>query len=417
MSRPSVLLVDDRVDVRQTLKSVLARYGCDIVEAADGETALALLATTLFDVIFLDLKLPDLSGIEVLRRARERRQPFGRVIVLTGFLEPAATEETAKLGAFRHLTKDPISYSEVREAFDAAVSGDGPPPAPAREPAVEHTSHVPAPHARARPADKRRHDPRPHVLVLDDQVAWLDTIERMLGDDFAVVTTTDPEDACKQARDTHFDIVILDILLSGDVTGLEVLTRMAEWTLDLKAIILTGVFEDEDEAKLESGRRGARMFVRKSHLATLPDKVREILNDPPAPPSVFLSYDRRDKRRVRELYRRLKKAGVRPWMDTEDLLPGAKVDPSIETRIQASDHFVFCHSRHSWDKEGMIRWELNLALERLPRFREEKHYLIVLRLDETRVVGSLLRFHHVELFRPGGFQKLLRAIAADAPRK
>jgi hypothetical protein len=100
-------------------------------------------------------------------------------------------------------------------------------------------------------------------------------------------------------------------------------------------------------------------------------------------------------------------------MDTEDLLPGAAWDGRIEKHIRESDHFIFCHSRHSRDKEGTLRKELNLALARLPEFRPDRHYLIVARLDRTELAEPLRRIHSADLFERTGFEKLMQAIAAD----
>jgi CheY-like chemotaxis protein len=122
VTRSSVLLVDDRIAVRQTVESILRGFDAEFTHADDGASALALIATRPFDVIFLDLKLPDIHGTEVLRRACELREPLGRVIILTGFLDPGAREDAARLGAFKILTKAPISLGDVRNAFTAALA-------------------------------------------------------------------------------------------------------------------------------------------------------------------------------------------------------------------------------------------------------------------------------------------------------
>ncbi|MET0400208.1 MAG: response regulator [Longimicrobiaceae bacterium] len=415
MTRPSVLLVDDRVAVRRTLRSILAGFGCDFVEAADGETALALIAARPFDVIFLDLKLPDFSGTEILRLARERCERLGRVIVLTGFLEPEAKEETAKLGVFKHLTKDPINHADVRAAFATALAGVDPPPsAPTRDSGADHAPRPAAKRSRARPAGDTRDDSRPRILVLDDRQDCLDTIARVLGSEFTLTLTTDPEDACRRVRKERFDLVILDMRLPGGVSGLDVLTRMAETTPNLKAIIFTEYPGEGYDAAIESVRRGARTFVVKSQIASLSHTVKQVLNELVAAPSVFLSYDRRDRSTVSRLYKRLQQRGVLPWMDVNDLLGGTQYDPKIAERIEKSDHFVFCHSRHSRDKEGLLRKELNLALERQKGLREDRHFLITARLDQTEVIGPLAKFHYVDLFGRDGFENLMRAISADA---
>jgi CheY-like chemotaxis protein len=434
MRRPLVLLVEDRASIRQTLRKLLARYGCDITEVANGESALARMAETLFDVVFLDLKLPHISGLEVLQRMHGSEWPVGRVIVLTGFLEPSLREETARLGAFCHLTKDPISLSDVRAAFEAALAAGHPPPpsvlnevpAPPAVPGVAPEMETeatrvdppaagePKTPAPGRPVRGRRRDTRPRVLVLDDQKRWLKTIERLLGGEFAVTATGNPDDALRAVKRERFDAVILDVRLSKGASGLDVLVRMAANTLDLRAIILTGDDKERHRWAWISAKLGASEFVMKDELATVPAVLRGILKEPRFVPRVFLSYVRRDHDTVRKLYLRLEQQGMQPWMDTEDLLAAEEWDPRITRRIHEADHFVFCHSAHSWDTQGWTRKEVDTAIERLPFLPEGRHFLIVARLDETEVVGSLSRFQHVDLFRRGGFARLLRAVHADA---
>jgi|SRR6185436_3774990 len=127
MTTPTqVLIVDDRVSVRTTLRHTLRGFDCEICEAGKGAVALDLISKTYFDIVFLDLMLPDLPGIEILRQARESHARLGKVIILTGQPEPATQEEAKKLYAFRYLTKSPISREEIRRAFVEAISDSGP---------------------------------------------------------------------------------------------------------------------------------------------------------------------------------------------------------------------------------------------------------------------------------------------------
>lgn len=116
-----VLIVDDRAVARQTIRSILVDQMCVFEDAADGTTALVLMATHVFDVVFLDLRLPDISGIDVLREARVQNYAVGQVIVLTGLPEAATATAAMQLGAFRYLAKDPISREGIRTAFRDAV--------------------------------------------------------------------------------------------------------------------------------------------------------------------------------------------------------------------------------------------------------------------------------------------------------
>jgi CheY-like chemotaxis protein len=409
MTRPRVLLVDDRVAVRRTLKSILSGFDCDFTEATEGGTALALISRRQFDVIFLDLHLPVFAGIEILRRARRRNIALGRVIILTGLQDAKIKAEALKLGVFRVLTKDPISHLEVKETFIAALAGGAPPRGLVHEPGVGTVA--PPRESRENVVQDTRHHALPRVLVLDDQVAWLQTIARLLGNEFAVTLTTEPEEAFRWVTTEHFDAVIIDLKLPGGVWGLDVLTRMAASTPGLKAMILTGEARVGSDAEAESIRRGARAFKVKSQCRTLPEAIKAIVNAPATPPRVFLSYDRRDQPKVVRLYERLQKGGVVPWMDIKDLRGGTVWKAEIQQIIEEwSDHFIFCHSCHTANKEGPIRRELNLARERQKEFLDSRSFLITARLDQTEVERSLRDLHFVDLFRPHGFNKLLQTI-------
>ena len=116
-----VLIVDDRVNVRRTIKNMLLDFNCNFTEATKGEDALSLIGKDLYDVIFLDVRLPDISGIETLRRAKQAQPNLGKVIMLTGDSEEETRIEAEKLGAFAYLDKAPVKREEVRKKFVEAL--------------------------------------------------------------------------------------------------------------------------------------------------------------------------------------------------------------------------------------------------------------------------------------------------------
>jgi signal transduction histidine kinase len=116
----AVLLVDDEDDFRQTLAKRLARRGMAVDQAADGDQCLALLAAKPIDVVVLDVKMPGMSGIDVLRRINAARRRT-EVILLTGHATTADGVEGIKSGAFDYLTK-PIELEQlankIQQAFE-----------------------------------------------------------------------------------------------------------------------------------------------------------------------------------------------------------------------------------------------------------------------------------------------------------
>ena len=106
-----VMIADDDASVRSLLRLTLPAEGFEILEAADGADAIALLASETPDLVLLDWQMPGASGAEVLGTLR-RRLPDVSVIVLTASIERAERERAAALGADAFLTK-PFSPLEL----------------------------------------------------------------------------------------------------------------------------------------------------------------------------------------------------------------------------------------------------------------------------------------------------------------
>ncbi len=104
MTAIRVLLVDDELSFSQTLAKVLARRGFSVATATSGEEALARLAARPWDVVLLDVKMPDRDGLSVLADIRAMPDP-PEVIMLTGHLSHQEEEAGLNAGAFAYLLK------------------------------------------------------------------------------------------------------------------------------------------------------------------------------------------------------------------------------------------------------------------------------------------------------------------------
>jgi len=113
-----VLLVDDDEDFVFGLGQLLRRHGLDLGVAASGSEAFAAIARASWDIVMLDLGLPDRPGLEVLGEILAR-DPFCSVIVLTGRDEARTAVAALRLGAVHYLTK-PASFDEILVALEHA---------------------------------------------------------------------------------------------------------------------------------------------------------------------------------------------------------------------------------------------------------------------------------------------------------
>lgn len=112
MSARPILVVDDEKNIRLTLSQALEPLGMPVQTAMNGEEALSKLNAEGYGLLLLDLKMPGMDGMEVLRRVR-KKWPKIRVIILTAHGTIEFAVEAMKLGAVDFIQK-PFSPSEIR---------------------------------------------------------------------------------------------------------------------------------------------------------------------------------------------------------------------------------------------------------------------------------------------------------------
>lgn len=114
-----ILLVDDESSMRLTLTMLLKREKHTLAQAATGKAALKHLEDNHFDVVLTDLNLDEVTGLDVLRSAKQNN-PQTEVIVLTGYGSIESAVEAMKLGAFDYLTK-PVDAEELLLSISRAT--------------------------------------------------------------------------------------------------------------------------------------------------------------------------------------------------------------------------------------------------------------------------------------------------------
>ncbi|MBI5478881.1 MAG: response regulator [Deltaproteobacteria bacterium] len=111
MTTTRVLLVDDEVEFLEPIAARLARRGLECTSVTSGEQALAALAQAPYDCAIVDVRMPDMDGLELLRRMR-RMWPQVSVILLTGHASIELGVKGMELGAFEYLLK-PIEIDDL----------------------------------------------------------------------------------------------------------------------------------------------------------------------------------------------------------------------------------------------------------------------------------------------------------------
>jgi len=119
MNKAEILVVDDEKNIRMTLSRALETIAESVDTAVNGEDALEKIREKDYDLVLLDLKMPGMGGMEVLRRLREIRPEVG-VIILTAHGSIESAVEAMKLGAVDFLQK-PFAPEEIRRLVSTVL--------------------------------------------------------------------------------------------------------------------------------------------------------------------------------------------------------------------------------------------------------------------------------------------------------
>ena len=120
-----ILIVDDSIVARMSVKSCIPKdQGYELAEACDGATALEMFRSIRPDVTFLDLTMPDISGLLVLEELR-RDFPLSIFIILSADIQKQTQEKVTTLGAFAMIKKPPVKEIVQVTLANAVAAAEG----------------------------------------------------------------------------------------------------------------------------------------------------------------------------------------------------------------------------------------------------------------------------------------------------
>ncbi|MBI5671388.1 MAG: response regulator [Chloroflexi bacterium] len=114
-----ILVVDDEGAIRYSVSKTLQRIGYEVDEASSGEEALETMGKREYDVVLTDIRMPGLTGVELLKRIKEV-SPDAIVILMTGYASLGTAVESLRLGAHDYLIK-PSSSQDIRQSVARGV--------------------------------------------------------------------------------------------------------------------------------------------------------------------------------------------------------------------------------------------------------------------------------------------------------
>ena len=115
----TILSIEDSDFERKVIKNMMEERGSELIQASNGEEGLQKFEEESPDLVLLDLRLPDMEGLEVLEEIQER-SPGAKVIIVSIVREDETIEEAKEIGAEEYLEK-PIDEDELYEAIKRVI--------------------------------------------------------------------------------------------------------------------------------------------------------------------------------------------------------------------------------------------------------------------------------------------------------
>lgn len=120
IEKTKILVIDDEEVVRLSYLRTLSEEHCSVEVVRDGKDALQLMGQQPFDVVLLDLRMPEMDGMTVLKAIKEK-WPESEVIIITGYPAVDSAKEAVTLGVYGYLAK-PVGPDDVINAANGAMT-------------------------------------------------------------------------------------------------------------------------------------------------------------------------------------------------------------------------------------------------------------------------------------------------------
>ncbi len=215
MEKTSILVVDDLRSMRLTLGGILEDKGHNVVTVEDGYQAIAAVKSSHFDVIFMDIKMPGINGVQTFREVK-KIDPKATVVMMTAYSVEDLVKEALEEGAYAVVYK-PFDIDRIIALIDESLQ--------------EKTL----------------------ILVVDEQYGDRETLKAILeARGYRVATATDGAEAIRMVKEKHYDIIFLDVKLPG-MDGVETFEQVRQIDPKAAVIMMTGYTEEELMRKAISG--------------------------------------------------------------------------------------------------------------------------------------------------------------------
>ncbi|WP_420645223.1 response regulator [Candidatus Leptofilum sp.] len=215
-TQDSILIVDDNINLSQTMSFVLQDKGYKVLTAGNGASAIRAVKENFFDIIFMDIKMPDMNGVESYKHIK-KINPDATVVMMTAYSVESLIQEALMEGAHSVIRK-PLDLNKVLAMI------------PLINKAKRGT----------------------FILIVDDDEGISATLKSIFSNEgYKVVTCFTGEQAIQLVNSMIFDIILIDIKLPS-INGLETFLAIKEVNPEAVFIMMTGYRNEVSHLVMEA---------------------------------------------------------------------------------------------------------------------------------------------------------------------
>lgn len=209
--KAKILIVDDNLSLCKTMSLVLNRKGYDVSTANDGFEAIDRVKNEFFDIIFMDIKMPVLNGVETYKKIREVNDKI-IIIMMTAYAVDDLIQDALKEGAYGIIYK-PLDFENIVSLIE----------------------------------NSKDTEQGGLILIVDDDLGTCSTLKNILiKKGYEVSISNTGEDAIKIVLEKPFDLIFIDMKLPT-LNGLETFLALKKINPKIVAIMITAYSQEMDE--------------------------------------------------------------------------------------------------------------------------------------------------------------------------
>ena len=204
--KTNVLVVDDQIGMLETFTDILEDRGFSVATANDGFQAIRKVKEQNFDLIFMDIKMPGINGVQAFREIK-KVNPNASVIMMTAYSVEDLVKEAIEEGAYTVIYK-PFDMDRVIQTIEKVLKTT-------------------------------------LVLVVDDRLEDRETFKDILENKgYKVTTAKDGYEAIEMVKKGNFDIIFIDVKMPG-IDGVKTFEEIHKMKSDIPVIMVTGYSVEE----------------------------------------------------------------------------------------------------------------------------------------------------------------------------